>query len=87
MELAAALSEHRVIRRIQDERMLEHVASWRTPVGKYELRGDQRVERVIQLVPVEGRDPCEQIVGELAPDGGCGLGHLLYGAQAIEARH
>jgi aryl carrier-like protein len=86
VQLLAAALQQRLVSRIADQGMLEHVARLRRQAAaKDQLGFEQLVERVHQFRVGGAAHGSQELVGKLAADDGCRLGDLLDRRQAVEA--
>ena len=88
VQLLAPALEHRLVGSVLDQRMLEGVGRLgRRATAENQLRADQLLKGITQLVRGHRRHRREQLVGKLPADHGTGLGDLLDGSEAVEAGH
>ena len=86
VDLLLRALEHRRVRRVADERVLEEVRRrLGPPLAVDELRGHQAIEVLLELVGFERGDRADQVEPELPADRRADLRGLLRAAQSIEA--
>jgi len=85
--LLAGAPQQRLVGRVLDQRMLEHVARTRRPPALVEQLGlDQAAEHVAQARLVEGGDRPQHFIGEIAAQDGAQLRHLAQRLRTISSR-
>jgi hypothetical protein len=88
VQLLAPALEHRLVGSVLNQRMLEGVGRLgRRATAENQLRADQLLKGITQLVRGHRRHRRKQLVGELPADHGTGLDDLLDRSEAVEAGH
>ena len=88
VELLARALEQRLVRRVLDQRVLEGVGRRRRRAALVEQLGVHQLRQSgVEARFLLQRDAAQQLVGELAPEGGTELRHFLPRVEPVEARH
>ena len=83
--LATATQQQRLIGRVLDQRMAECVSVvWRWTYGEYDFRGDQPLQRAIELILGFGADGAQQRTAKLATDDRELGDFFCIGAESVE---